>query len=48
MVIPSTLTVWMEGDEGRIEERGGEDGRNIPKISTFNKPISIKEYFKTN
>jgi hypothetical protein len=26
------------GDEGRVEERGREDGWNILKISTFHKP----------
>jgi hypothetical protein len=28
----------MEGNEEKVEGRGGEDGRNILKISTFHEP----------
>jgi hypothetical protein len=28
----------MVGDEGGVEDRGGEDGQNILKISTFHEP----------
>ncbi len=31
----------MEGDEGRVEERGREDGQNILKISIFREPSPL-------
>ena len=34
----ATLTLCLDGgDEGRVEERGGEDDGNILKINTFHK-----------
>jgi hypothetical protein len=35
------IYVWMEGEEGREEEGGGEDGLNILKISTFHESSSL-------
>ncbi len=32
LILPN---VWMEGDKGKVEERGGEDDRDILKVSTF-------------
>jgi hypothetical protein len=37
LILPN---VWMEGDKGKVEERGGEDDRDILKVSTFHELLS--------
>ena len=41
ILFPALWYVWMEGHEGRVEERGGEDGWNILKFGTFHKPSHL-------
>ena len=36
--------VWIEGDERRVEEWGGEDGQKILKISIFQEPSSLLSF----